>query len=83
MPTMAVVPINSLNDAYHYNDQSDPYKYQLGFGNHHVTEAIPEALPPPGTNLPQRGRYGLYAEHLNGTPFISPRDTVANVQVQT
>lgn len=57
----------------------DPYKYQFGFGNHHVTEAIPGALPHGGSNLPQKGRYGLYAEHLNGTPFISPRDTASNV----
>ncbi|KAM7213158.1 Homogentisate 1,2-dioxygenase [Rhypophila decipiens] len=57
----------------------DPYKYQCGFGNHHATEAIPGALPRHGTNLPQKCPYGLYAEHLNGTSFISPRDTVTNV----
>lgn len=57
----------------------DPYEYQCGFGNYHVTEAIPGALPPNGSNLPQRGRYGLYAEHLNGTPFISPRHSASNV----
>ncbi|GAB1312394.1 hypothetical protein MFIFM68171_02604 [Madurella fahalii] len=58
----------------------DPYKYQCGFGNHHITEAIPGALPPNGSNLPQKGRYGLYAEHLNGTPFISPRDSASNME---
>ena len=57
----------------------DPYRYQFGFGNHHVTEAIPGALPLNGTNLPQKGRYGLYAEHLNGTSFISSRESVSNV----
>ncbi|KAK3695631.1 Homogentisate 1,2-dioxygenase [Podospora appendiculata] len=57
----------------------DPYRYQYGFGNHHSTEAIPGALPPNGTSLPQKGRYGLYAEHLNGTSFISSRDSVSNV----
>ncbi|KAK3337549.1 RmlC-like cupin domain-containing protein [Cercophora scortea] len=57
----------------------DPYRYQYGFGNHHSSEAIPGALPPSGTNLPQKGRYGLYAEHLNGTSFISSRDSVSNV----
>ncbi|KAK4200117.1 putative homogentisate 1,2-dioxygenase [Triangularia verruculosa] len=57
----------------------DPYKYQCGFGNHHVTEAIPGVLPPCGTNLPQKCRYGLYAEQLNGTPFISPRNMASSV----
>ena len=58
---------------------SDPYRYQLGFGNHHATEAIPGALPSGGTNLPAKVRFGLYAEHLNGTSFISSRETVSNV----
>lgn len=57
----------------------DPYKYQFGFGNHHATEAIPGALPASGTNLPQKVRYGLYAEHLNGTSFISSRESVSNL----
>jgi len=57
----------------------DPYKYQFGFGNHHVTEAIPGTLPRNGANLPQKSRYGLYAEHLNGTSFISSRDAASNV----
>ncbi|KXX77397.1 Homogentisate 1,2-dioxygenase [Madurella mycetomatis] len=57
----------------------DPYKYQCGFGNYHATEAMSGALPPSGSNLPQKGRYGLYAEHLNGTPFISPRHSASNV----
>ncbi|KAK3372055.1 Homogentisate 1,2-dioxygenase [Podospora didyma] len=58
---------------------ADPYKYQYGFGNHHATEAIPGALPLNGTNLPQKHRYGLYAEHLNGTSFISSREMVSNI----
>jgi homogentisate 1,2-dioxygenase len=59
----------------------DPYRYQLGFGNHHCSEAVPGALPVDGTNLPQKPRYGLYAEHLNGTSFISSRASVSNVYV--
>ena len=58
---------------------ADPYRYLFGFGNHHATEAIPGALPQNGTNLPAKVRFGLYAEHLNGTSFISSRDTVSNV----
>jgi len=57
----------------------DPYKYQTGFGNHHSSEAIPGALPAHGTNIPQRHKYGLYAEHLNGSSFISSRQSVSNV----
>ncbi|KAK4683009.1 hypothetical protein QC764_121290 [Podospora pseudoanserina] len=60
-------------------DSEDPYRYQVGFGNHHSTEAIPGALPPHGTNLPQKSRYGLYAELLNGTSFMSTKSTAANV----
>lgn len=58
---------------------ADPYRYQYGFGNHHATEAIPGALPQNGTNLAAKPRFGLYPEHLNGTSFISSRETVSNV----
>ncbi|KUI54266.1 Homogentisate 1,2-dioxygenase [Cytospora mali] len=56
----------------------DPYRYQHGFGNHHASEAFSGALPRNGTNLPQKHPYGLYAEHLNGTSFISTRESVLN-----
>ncbi|KAL1866685.1 hypothetical protein Daus18300_006629 [Diaporthe australafricana] len=56
----------------------DPYRYQHGFGNHHASEAFAGALPRSGTNLPQKHPYGLYAEHLNGTSFISSRESVLN-----
>lgn len=59
----------------------DPYRYQQGFNNHHASEAFAGALPHAGTNLPQKHPYGLYAEHLNGTAFISSRDSVSNVYV--
>lgn len=61
--------------------KQDPYRYQHGFGNHHLTEAFPGALPRQGTNLPQKHPYGLYAEHLNGTSFISSRESASNVCV--
>lgn len=60
---------------------NDPYRYQHGFGNHHASEAFAGALPRNGTNLPQKHPYGLYAEHLNGTPFISSRESVLNTYV--
>lgn len=56
----------------------DPYRYQHGFGNHHASEAFAGVLPRDGTNLPQKHPYGLYAEHLNGTSFVSSRESVLN-----
>ncbi|MBV9594373.1 MAG: homogentisate 1,2-dioxygenase [Actinobacteria bacterium] len=46
--------------------------YLSGFGNEHVTEAVPGALPV-GRNAPQRAPLGLYTEQLNGTSFTQPR----------
>ncbi|KAH8703844.1 homogentisate 1,2-dioxygenase [Talaromyces proteolyticus] len=51
---------------------SDPYCYQVGFGNRFATEAIPGTLPL-GQNTPQRCKYDLVSEQLNGTPFVAPR----------
>ena len=48
------------------------FGYISGFGNHHVTEAVPGALPQ-GQNSPQRTPFGLYAEQLSGTAFTAPR----------
>src|SRR3954470_8149306 len=46
--------------------------YSPGFGNEHVSEAVPGALPV-GRNSPQRAPLGLYAEQLSGTAFTEPR----------
>src|ERR1700719_4624795 len=46
-------------------------RYQSGFGNLFLTEALPGALPE--QNSPQRCPYGLYAEQLSGTAFTAPR----------
>ena len=43
-----------------------------GFGNHHATEAVPNALPA-GQNSPQKMPYGLYTEQLSGTAFTTSR----------
>ncbi len=43
-----------------------------GFGNHHVSEAVPGALPV-GRNSPQQVPFGLYAEQFSGTAFTAPR----------
>ena len=46
--------------------------YLCGFGNHHLSEAVPGSLPV-GQNNPQRAPCGLYAELLSGTAFTAPR----------
>ena len=46
-------------------------RYQVGFGNHFATEALPGALPE--QNSPQRCPYGLYAEQFSGTSFTARR----------
>ncbi len=46
--------------------------YLVGFGNHHVSEAIPGALPAI-QNSPQKCALGLYAEQLSGSAFTRPR----------
>ena len=48
------------------------YKYMEGWGNHFVTEALPDSLPK-NQNTPQVCPYGLYAEQLSGTSFTTPR----------
>ncbi|KAF2811740.1 putative homogentisate 1,2-dioxygenase [Mytilinidion resinicola] len=57
----------------------DPYRYQTGFGNRFATEAVPGALPSGGQNVPQKCRYDLYSEQLNGTSFISSRQSLQHV----
>jgi homogentisate 1,2-dioxygenase len=46
--------------------------YLSGFGNHHATEAVADALPL-GQNSPQRTPFGLYTEQLSGSAFTAPR----------
>ena len=57
---------------------SDPYRYQTGFGNRFASEAIPNVLPK-GRNAPQRVKYDLYLEQLNGSPVSSPRQMIQHV----
>ncbi len=47
-------------------------RYQPGFGNEFVSEAVPGTLPD-GRNSPQRAPLGLYSEQLSGTAFTQPR----------
>ncbi len=47
-------------------------RYLPGFGNEHVTEAVPGALPE-GQNSPQKPPLGLYTEILSATAFTAPR----------
>ena len=50
----------------------DKLRYQSGFANEFVTEALAGALPI-GQNSPQKAPYGLYTEQLSGTAFTAPR----------
>jgi homogentisate 1,2-dioxygenase len=54
--------------------EADALRYLPGFGNQHVTEAVPGALPQ-GRNSPQRAPLGLYAEQISGTAFTQTRAT--------
>ncbi|KAI0090270.1 Homogentisate 1,2-dioxygenase [Irpex rosettiformis] len=58
--------------GYTVRRKEDSYQYQVGFGNSFASEAIPGVLPI-GQNNPQKVKYDLYAEGLNGTPFTTPR----------
>ena len=48
-------------------------KYQTGFGNEFVTEAVSGVMPAYGNN-PQKPSHGLYVEQISGTSFTTPRD---------
>ncbi|MFJ5216585.1 homogentisate 1,2-dioxygenase [Streptomyces sp. NPDC088354] len=54
------------------NTEIKDLEYLPGFGNEHVSEAVPGAVPV-GRNSPQRAPLGLYAEQLSGTAFTEPR----------
>ena len=51
---------------------TDTLRYQTGFGNDFASEALPGALPI-GQSNPQKPKYGLYTEEINGTSFTAPR----------
>ncbi|CDO74970.1 hypothetical protein BN946_scf184945.g42 [Trametes cinnabarina] len=53
-------------------NERDPYRYHVGFGNRFASEAIPGTLPF-AQNNPQKVKYDLYTEGINGTPFVTPR----------
>ena len=50
----------------------EKYNYNIGFGNHFESEAIPGSLVK-GKNNPQKCPFNLYAEQINGTSFTQPR----------
>ncbi|KAF4120871.1 homogentisate 1,2-dioxygenase [Geosmithia morbida] len=56
----------------------DPYSYQTGFGNRFESEAVPNVLPR-GRNAPQKVKYDLYSEQLNGSSFVATRQMIQNV----
>lgn len=50
-----------------------------GFGNHHESEALPNALPI-GQNSPQVCPYNLHVEQINGT-LGAPTNVLSNLIV--
>lgn len=68
----ATVPFTSPATA------SDPYTYQVGFGNRFASEAVPNTLPI-ARNTPQRVKYDLYSEQLNGSAFATIRSEIQQV----
>jgi homogentisate 1,2-dioxygenase len=62
----------TLNSASTNRGVKTDLKYQPGFGNHFVSEAISGVLVE-GQNSPQRVPHGLYTELLSGTSFTMPR----------
>ncbi|KAK1641007.1 homogentisate 1,2-dioxygenase [Colletotrichum phormii] len=56
---------------------NDPYAYQVGFGNRFSSEAIPGTLPR-SCNVPQKVKYNLYSEQLNGSTFVASRTDIQN-----
>lgn len=47
--------------------------YQHGFGNEHLSEALPGSVPARG-NTPQQPPRGLYPEQITATSFTQPRE---------
>ncbi|KAI0703787.1 homogentisate 1,2-dioxygenase [Cytidiella melzeri] len=63
----------TAQSGYSVQRKKDTYQYQVGFGNSFASEALPGVLPI-GQNNPQKNKYDLYNESLNGTPFTVPRE---------
>ncbi|KAI0703786.1 homogentisate 1,2-dioxygenase [Cytidiella melzeri] len=64
---------HNAQNGYSVQRKKDVYQYQVGFGNSFASEALPGVLPI-GQNSPQRNKYDLYNEGINGTPFTTPRE---------
>jgi homogentisate 1,2-dioxygenase len=64
--------VPTMRDQTHDQQLHANSVYLHGFGNEHITEAVPGALPT-GRNSPQQAPLGLYAEQLSGTAFTAPR----------
>uniref|UniRef100_A0A6B0VBL3 Homogentisate 1,2-dioxygenase n=1 Tax=Ixodes ricinus TaxID=34613 RepID=A0A6B0VBL3_IXORI len=67
---------DSISKDFLENLPETSLQYLTGFGNEFASEdpRCPGALPE-GQNNPQDCPYGLYAEQLSGTAFMTPRQT--------
>lgn len=75
MPQMSATARSGLTTQ---PTDADPHRYQTGFGNRFASEAIPNVLPL-GRNVPQKVKYDLYSEQLNGASVVSPRHAMQHV----
>ncbi|KAJ3474882.1 hypothetical protein NLG97_g9651 [Lecanicillium saksenae] len=58
--------------------EDDPYSYCPGFGNRFISEALRGVIPKT-QNTPQRVKYDLYAEQLNGSAVNTKRSELRHV----
>lgn len=80
LPVKERKPQTDVYNVFHYTDlmrkkhtrEGDPYEYQHGWGNRHMSEVIPGTLPV-AQNNPQEPRFGLYTEGITYSAFAAPR----------
>ncbi|KAJ6780860.1 hypothetical protein PWT90_01902 [Aphanocladium album] len=58
--------------------EDDPYAYLPGHGNRFISEALPGVIPR-SQNTPQRVKYDLYSEQLNGSAVNTKRTEIRHV----
>merc|ERR1712159_684586 len=64
-------PKSSSENVY-LNSEWQRLKYKIGISGEKMSEVINGAVPRSNIN-PQKCPFGLYAEHLSGTSFTTPR----------
>ncbi|EJP61418.1 homogentisate 1,2-dioxygenase [Beauveria bassiana ARSEF 2860] len=57
---------------------NDPYSYTTGFGNRFISQALPGVISW-SQNTPQKVKYDLYSEQLNGSAVNAKRSDIRHV----